>query len=181
MSLTGKVIIVTGASSGIGAAVAEMLAEAGGLVGLVGRDTTRLARTAARVAERGGRALSLPADVTDRAAVRRVAEVVEREFGPVEILVNNAGLSVWQHMVNTDQDSWDRMIDTNIRGSLNCIAAVLPGMVERGRGDIVNMSSVRGVIAGGGGAVYCGTKVSPFNIDGCYDSHSSTMSGHRCF
>ena len=122
--------------------------------------------------------------MTDRGAVRRMAEQVSscetkqntnlfqftesvfngwllkvgREFGPVDVLVNNAGLSVWQYMVNADQDSWDQMIDINIRGSLNCIAAVLPGMVERKGGYIINMSSIRGVTTGTGGAVYIGTK-----------------------
>lgn len=158
MGLPGRVVLVTGASSGIGAAVAEQVAAAGALVGLVGRDEARLARVAAGIAEHGGRALALPADVTERAAVRRVVEEVTRELGVVDVLVNNAGLSVWQHMVNADQDSWDAMVDTNIRGTLNCIAAVLPGMVARRSGYIVNMSSVRGVVAGSGGAVYCGTK-----------------------
>ena len=83
---------------------------------------------------------------------------VSRELGPIDVLVNNAGLSVWQYMVNVDQESWDKMIDINIRGSLNCIAAVLPGMVERKKGYIINMSSIRGVTTGTGGAVYCGTK-----------------------
>jgi len=158
MSVTGKVIVVTGASSGIGAAVSEILAKSGGLVGLVGRDRARLDQVAGRIVDQGGRALAIQADVKDRAAVQKMAEQVSREFGPVDVLVNNAGLSVWQYMVNADQDSWDEMIDINIRGSLNCIAAVLPGMVERKRGYIINMSSIRGVTTGTGGAVYCGTK-----------------------
>jgi len=158
MSLTGKVIVVTGASSGIGAAVSEVLAKSGGLVGLVGRDRTRLDQVAGRIADQGGRALAIQADVTDRAAIHRMSEQVSRELGPIDVLVNNAGLSVWQYMVNVDQESWDKMIDINIRGSLNCIAAVLPGMVERKKGYIINMSSIRGVTTGTGGAVYCGTK-----------------------
>ena len=95
MGLPGRVVVVTGASSGIGAAVAEQVAAAGALVGLVGRDEARLARVAAGIAEHGGRALALPADVTERAAVRRVVEEVTRELGVVDVLVNNAGLSVW--------------------------------------------------------------------------------------
>ena len=87
-----------------------------------------------------------------------IGQKVGREFGEVDVLVNNAGLSVWQHMVNVDVDSWDKMVDINIRGSLNCIAAVLPGMVDRKHGYIINMSSIRGVTTGTGGAVYCGTK-----------------------
>ena len=136
------------------------------------RCTATISQVSRRIADQGGRALAIQADVTDRGAVQRMAEQVRevkffypmigqkvgREFGAVDVLVNNAGLSVWQHMVNVDVDSWDKMVDINIRGSLNCIAAVLPGMVDRKRGYIINMSSIRGVTTGTGGAVYCGTK-----------------------
>merc|ERR1719317_520042 len=133
MALAGKVIIVTGASSGIGAAVALALAKEGGKLGLVGRDMERLDSVEKKILGQGGQAVAVKADVVDREAVKAMKEEV------VDVLVNNAGLSVWQYMVNCDQDSWDKMIDVNIRGSLNCIAAVLPGMVERRSGYIVNM------------------------------------------
>ena len=158
MALAGKVIIVTGASSGIGAAVALALAKEGGKLGLVGRDMERLDSVKKKILGQGGQAVAVKADVVDREAVKAMKEEVVKKLGEVDVLVNNAGLSVWQYMVNCDQDSWDKMIDVNIRGSLNCIAAVLPGMVERRSGYIVNMSSVRGVVAGTGGAVYGGTK-----------------------
>ena len=158
MALAGKVIIVTGASSGIGAAVALALAKEGGKLGLVGRDMERLDSVEKKILGQGGQAVAVKADVVDREAVKAMKEEVVKKLGEVDVLVNNAGLSVWQYMVNCDQDSWDKMIDVNIRGSLNCIAAVLPGMVERRSGYIVNMSSVRGVVAGTGGAVYGGTK-----------------------
>jgi len=158
MSISSKVCLVTGASSGIGAAVSLALAKQGAKLALVGRDKSRLESVKEKVVAEGTEAIALVADVVDRNAVKAMVEQVEKELGNVEVLVNNAGLSVWQYMVNCDQDSWDRMIDVNIRGSLNCIAAVLPGMVDRRSGYIVNMSSVRGVVAGTGGAVYGGTK-----------------------
>merc|ERR1711915_154323 len=158
MSLAGKVIIVTGAGSGIGKAVAVALAKEGGKVGLVGRDGSRLKEVQKQLEGSGGQAFAVATDVVDRNAVMSMRDEVEQKFGAVDMLVNNAGLSVWQYMVNCDQDSWDKMIDVNIRGSLNCIAAVLPGMAEIRSGYILNMSSVRGVTAGTGGAVYGGTK-----------------------
>jgi len=158
MSIAGKVIIVTGASSGIGAAVALALAKEGAKLGLVGRDRERLDSVRDQVIQLGAQAVAIKTDVVDRQAVMAMKQEVVRNLGEVDVLVNNAGLSVWQYMVNCDQDSWDKMIDVNIRGSLNCIAAVLPGMVERRSGYIVNMSSVRGTVAGTGGAVYGGTK-----------------------
>ena len=158
MSLQDRVVVVTGASSGIGAAIAVALGGRGARLGLVARHGARLEEVAARVREAGGQALVLATDITDRAAVRAMRERVVEELGEVEVLVNNAGVSVWQYVVNCDQDSWDLMIDVNIRGVLNCLAAFLPSMVSRGRGDIVNMSSVRGREAGPGGAVYAGTK-----------------------
>ena len=158
MSLAGKVIIVTGANSGIGKAVALALAKEGGKLGLVGRDRERLDLVREQIVEMGAQAVAVQTDVVDREAVMVMKEEVVKNLGEVDVLVNNAGLSVWQYMANCDQDSWDKMIDVNIRGSLNCIAAVLPGMVERRSGYIVNMSSVRGVVAGPGGAVYGATK-----------------------
>ena len=158
MAVAGKVIVVTGASSGIGAAIALALAREGGKLGLVGRDRDRLNCVRDQVLGLGGQAVTVQTDVVDREAVMAMKKEVVKYLGEVDVLVNNAGLSVWQYMVNCDQDSWDKMIDVNIRGSLNCIAAVLPGMVERRSGYIVNMSSVRGVVAGTGGAVYGGTK-----------------------
>merc|ERR1719369_1174292 len=158
MALSGKVIIVTGASSGIGAAVALALAREGGMLGLVGRDVERLEIVRNKVIEIGTQAIAVQTDVVDREAVMAMRDEVVSNLGEVDVLVNNAGLSIWQYMANCDQDSWDKMIDVNIRGSLNCIAAVLPGMLRRRSGYIVNMSSVRGVTAGTGGAVYGATK-----------------------
>merc|ERR1711915_762815 len=120
MSLAGKVIIVTGAGSGIGKAVAVALAKEGGKVGLVGRDGSRLKEVQKQVERSGGQAFAVATDVVDRNAVMSMRDEVEQKFGAVDMLVNNAGLSVWQYMVN--------------------------------------MSSVRGVTAGTGGAVYGGTK-----------------------
>ena len=108
MSISSKVCLVTGASSGIGAAVSLALAKQGAKLALVGRDKSRLESVKEKVVAEGTEAIALVADVVDRTAVKSLVEQVEKELGNVEVLVNNAGLSVWQYMVNCDQDSWDR-------------------------------------------------------------------------
>jgi len=157
-SIAGQVAIVTGASTGIGAAVALALAREGAKVCLAARSTAKLVSLQEEVSAAGGVAIAVTTDVTDRGSCRDMVEKAEKELGRVDILVNNAGVSWWEYMKNVNQDAWDEMIDVNIRGTLNCIAAVLPGMVARQSGHIVNMSSVRGVAAGPAGAVYSGTK-----------------------
>merc|ERR1711915_269696 len=174
MSLAGKVIIVTGAGSGIGKAVAVALAKEGGKVGLVGRDGSRLKEVQKQVEGSGGQAFAVATDVVDRNAVMSMRDEVEQKFGAVDMLVNNAGLSVWQYMVNCDQDSWDKMIDVNIRGSLNCIAAVLPGMVERRSGYILNMSSVRGVRVSTMQPSLVDTPLISMNLEGGKDGQGAT-------
>lgn len=173
-SLAGKVVIVTGASTGIGESICRALAKEGAYVGLAARSGQKLNILKEQIVAEGGKACAVVTDVTDRKACRNLADLVEKELGAVDILVNNAGLSVWEYMKNGHQDSWDAMIDVNIRGTLNMIAAVLPGMVERDKGHVVNMSSVRGVVAGPGGAVYSGTK---FFVEGMSSGLRQEMAG----
>ena len=157
-SLRGRVAVVTGASSGIGRATAIALAEAGARVTLAARRAERLAEAVAQIHEGGGDALSVATDVTDRAAVFALVERTSAAFGPVDILVNNAGIMPISPLAEIDLDDWLRMVDVNLNGVLHCIAAALPGMLERRRGHIVNVGSVGGRRPFAGGTIYCATK-----------------------
>jgi NADPH:quinone reductase-like Zn-dependent oxidoreductase len=153
MQLNGKRVWITGASSGIGAATAKVLASEGAEVVLSARRTERIQSLAVEISERGGKALVRPFDVTDRASAARVGKELET-LGGVDVLVNNAGIMPLAPMLDCRIDEWDKMIDINIKGLLYTIHAVLPGMSERRRGHIVNVSSVAAKFAFAGGAVY---------------------------
>ena len=128
--LRGRVIVVTGASSGIGAATAKMLSGEGAKVALAARREDALAGAQAGL-EDGSTSLVLPTDVTNRGQVKALVERAEAELGPVGALVNCAGVMYFTLMQNVRADEWDRTVEVNCKGALNCVGAVLPGMVER--------------------------------------------------
>lgn len=158
MDLKSAVCIVTGASSGIGEATALHLAERGAKVALAARRVDRLTDLVARIEALGGEAIAVPTDVTDRAAVEALVATTREAFGPIDVLVNNAGVMLLSFMAHGHVDEWDRMIDVNVKGPLYGIAAVLPEMTARARGHVINVSSVAGRRVFPAGAVYCGTK-----------------------
>lgn len=146
VDLSGQVAIVTGGGSGLGRTIAQRLAAAGASVAVVARTADQLDETVALIEESGGRALAAPADITDQAAVERTLGAVESALGPVDLLVNNAGIAgpiapFW----DADPSDWWRAVEINLRGTSLCCWAVLPGLVERRRGRIVNMTSNAGV------------------------------------
>ena len=149
--------MVTGASSGIGAATAKMLSEEGAKVALAARREDALVGAQAGL-EDGSTSLVLPTDVTDRGQVKALVERAEAELGPVDALVNCAGVMYFTLMQNVRADEWDRTVEVNCKGALNCVGAVLPGMVERGRGHIVTVSSDAGRVVFPGLAVYSASK-----------------------
>ena len=159
-SLQGRVAVVTGASSGIGAAVSCALAHEGAHVALVARRRDMLAEVQAGLKRQGGnvRTLIVPADVTDRPQVKSLVARTEAELGAVDILVNCAGVMFYTLMRNLHEEDWDRTVDVNCRGMLNCVGAVLTGMLDRGRGHIVTISSDAGRRVFPGLAVYSGSK-----------------------
>lgn len=157
-NLQGKVALVTGASSGIGAATAEKLAAAGARVGIAARRKDRLEALAASIADKGGKALPLEMDVTDTAAIEAgVAELIGA-FGSIDILVNNAGLMPLSDIDKLKTDEWARMVDVNVKGLFSVTAAVLPQMMKQRSGHIFNLSSIAGRKVFKGLTVYCATK-----------------------
>jgi len=158
MNLNGKVALVTGASSGIGAATARKLAANGIKVGLAARRVDRLQALAEEIRTGGGEALAIEMDVTDSASVNAGVAALTQAFGTVDILVNNAGLMPISDYDSFKTDEWHRMIDVNIKGVLNATAAVLPVLIAKNGGHIVNLSSIAGRKVFKGLGVYCATK-----------------------
>jgi NADP-dependent 3-hydroxy acid dehydrogenase YdfG len=162
MNLNGRVAFITGASSGIGAATALAFAAEGARLLLAARRTSKLTEIAALAIERGAAAVhTIELDVRDRAAVEAAIEALPAEWARIEILVNNAGLSrgLEKLYMGTVED-WEEMIDTNVKGLLYVSRAVVPGMVERGCGHVVNLGSTAGELTYPNGAVYCATKAA---------------------
>lgn len=150
--------MVTGASSGIGHAVAWSLAEAGASVALGARRESRIRELADEIRSAGGEAIAIATDVTAREEVESLVLAAAEAFGGVDILVNNAGVMPLSPLEELRVDEWERMVDVNVKGALYGIAAVLPLMLERGGGHIVNVGSVAGRRPFPGGTVYSATK-----------------------
>lgn len=165
--LNQTITIITGASSGIGAATARRLAAAGTHVVLAARSEDKLQALTEEIRADGHQASYRVTDVSDASDVRALVDGVLAEHGHIDVLVNNAGLMLFSYWKDVAVDDWDKMIDTNIRGYLNAIAAVLPSMLERGSGHILNMSSVAAHNVGKASGVYSATK---FFIRGITDS-----------
>ncbi|MDR3773234.1 MAG: SDR family NAD(P)-dependent oxidoreductase [Terracidiphilus sp.] len=162
MSLKGKIVFITGASSGIGAATALAFAAQGARLLLAARRAGKLAEVASQALKRGAPAVfSIDLDVRHYRAVQDAIDSLPEEWAPIDILVNNAGLSRGFEKLYTGKvEDWDEMIDTNVKGLLYVSRAVVPGMVVRGRGHVINLGSTAGEVTYPGGAVYCGSKAA---------------------
>lgn len=156
--LAGKVAIVTGSSSGIGKAIALRFGEEGARVVVAARRADLCERVAARVREGGGEAVAVPTDVTDEAQVERLIAETARRFGRLDILVNNAGIGGGRRVADMTTEEFDRVLDTNLRGTFFCCRAGFRQMARQGGGVILNMSSVAGVDAWAGTAAYSASK-----------------------
>jgi NADP-dependent 3-hydroxy acid dehydrogenase YdfG len=156
--IAGKVVVITGASSGIGEATARLLARRGARVVMGARRADRLEAIAADIRAEGGTAEFRAVDVTRREQVEEVVQLALRAFGRVDVIVNNAGVMPLSALDQLKVEEWDRMIDVNIRGVLNGIAAGLPVMKRQGAGQFVNVSSIGGHAVFPTAAVYCATK-----------------------
>lgn len=158
MSIQGKVVAITGASSGIGEATARVLAKAGAHIVIGARRTERLEKLAEEIALDGGSVLIQKLDVTDREQVKSFADLAVSEFGRLDVMINNAGVMPLSLLDALLVDEWDRMVDVNIKGVLYGIAAALPIMKQQGSGQIINVSSIGGHTVSPTAAVYCATK-----------------------
>ncbi|HEU5397072.1 MAG TPA: SDR family oxidoreductase [Verrucomicrobiae bacterium] len=176
-NLQGKVVVITGASSGLGEAVARHLSAAGAVVVLGARRSDRLESLAAELKAKGGKVLARTTDVTRCDQVKQLVDAAVQEFGRIDVIINNAGLMPQSPLERLKIDEWDRMIDVNIKGVLYGIAAALPHMTRQKSGHIINVSSVAGHKVRPGGTVYSATKhavrvlseglrqeVKPYNI-----------------
>jgi NADP-dependent 3-hydroxy acid dehydrogenase YdfG len=157
-NIAGKVVVITGASSGLGEAAARLLAAEGARVVLGARRAERIQALADELTGRGGKVLAVPTDVTDRDQVQRLVDLAVQTYGRIDVMINNAGLMPQSLLEHLKVDEWDRMIDVNIKGVLYGIAAALPHMQRQQGGHIINVSSVAGHKVGPGSAVYSATK-----------------------
>jgi NADP-dependent 3-hydroxy acid dehydrogenase YdfG len=154
-----KVVVVTGASSGIGESTAKLLARHGAKVVLGARRKDRLGAVVKEISAGGGKAISVAVDVTKRAEVEGLIKAAVDGFGRVDVIVNNAGIMSIAPVDALKVEEWDRMIDVNLKGVLSGVAAVLPQMLKQRSGHIINLASVFGIkVFAPGGTVYCATK-----------------------
>ena len=157
-NIKGKVVIITGASSGLGEAVAKELSTNGAVVVLAARRTDRIQALANELTKNGNEASAIETDVTNYEQVKALVDATVTKFGKIDVIINNAGLMPNSLLERLKIEDWDKMIDVNIKGVLYGIAAVLPYMKEQKFGHIINVSSVAGHIVGPGSVVYAATK-----------------------
>ena len=158
--IKGKVIVITGASSGLGEAAARHLSHQGASVALGARRAGRIEALAAELTAVGGQALAVTTDVTHSEQVKRLVDTAVERYGRIDVLINNAGLMPHSPLERLKLDDWNRMIDVNVKGVLYGIAAALPHMIRRKSGHIVNVASVAGHVVRPGSAVYSATKTA---------------------
>jgi NAD(P)-dependent dehydrogenase (short-subunit alcohol dehydrogenase family) len=163
--LDGKIALVTGGARGLGLTMATALAEAGADLALSGRTAATCHDAASALASATGRRVKgFAADVTSADDVARLVEGVERELGPIDILINNAGVNIRGTVGELSEADWDTVIDTNLKGPFLCARAIGPGMVKRGWGRVVNLGSILGAVGLGGRAPYASSKAGVINL-----------------
>jgi 3-oxoacyl-[acyl-carrier protein] reductase len=165
----GRVAMVTGGSRGIGKAIAFRLAALGAPVCLCGRDEEKLRITAAELQSAGAKCLALLADVTNEKEILSLVHSTEKQLGPISILVNNAGTGTggFGPIQEKTEAEWDHILNTNLKSVFFVSRAIIPGMIQRRAGDIVNISSLAGKNTFAGGGIYCASKWALQGLSGC--------------
>jgi len=165
--LLGIVALVTGASRGIGRSIAQRLAKLGAAVAICGRDTQALADTEAELKKLGSPVYSQMADVSQSTDVTALVDKTKTALGPISILVNNAGIGLFGPAHEKTDAEWDRVLNTNLKSAFLVSRAVAPAMIQRGSGDIINISSLAGRNAFAGGGIYCASKWGLQGLSAC--------------
>lgn len=165
--LDGKVALVTGASRGIGLAIARSLAGMGARVGLCARDAKKLELAADELQRGGASVAAVAADVSRASDVTSLVRETEQSLGPVEILINNAGIGYFAPVQEASEANWDAVLDTNLKAVFLLSKAVAPGMIGRRSGHIVNIASLAGKNSFTGGGIYCASKWGLLGLTGC--------------
>lgn len=165
--LSESVALVTGASRGIGRAIANRLATLGASVAICGRDRAVLEDSAKCLQKLGARVFSLVTDVTHAEQVSELVAKTEAAFGPIGILVNNAGIGLFGPAHEKSETDWDRVLDSNLKSVFLVSRAVVPSMIRSGSGDIINISSLAGKNTFAGGGIYCASKWGLMGLSGC--------------
>jgi len=167
LPLSGAVAVVTGGSRGIGLAIARRLAKLGARVCICGRDAAHLEAATAELRRDGAKILAVPSDVSRASDIRALVERTQRELGPIDILVNNAGTYRSGPIHQLTESDWDAVLDTNLKSVFLVSGAVIPSMIERKRGHIINISSLAGKNAFAGGGIYCASKWGLQGLTAC--------------
>ena len=165
--IEGQVALVTGASRGIGYAIADKLAEMGAHVAICARNEAPLHEAASHLRKHGGEVFLMAADMTKAPDIERLHREVVRALGPVEILVNNAGIGRFGTFQNMSENDWDTTLDTNLKSVFLLSRAVAKDMIERRAGHIINIASLAGKNAFAGGAIYCASKWGLLGLTQC--------------
>ena len=167
--LQGAVALVTGGSRGIGKAIARQLAALGAAVGICGRDEEKLTFAARELEAAGAKVLARRADVTKETEIRAFVAATEKQFGGITILVNNAGTGGggFGAIQGKSEEEWDQVMNTNLKSVFFVSRAVIPGMIQRHGGDIINISSLAGKNTFAGGGIYCASKWALQGLSGC--------------
>jgi 3-oxoacyl-[acyl-carrier protein] reductase len=166
-SPAGKVALITGASRGIGLAIAHSLAHLGAKIALCARDPERLETAATGLKKTGASVITIPADIRSANEIAPLVHKTEQSLGPIEILVNNAGIGYFAPVQEASEANWDAVLDTNLKAVFLLSQAVAPGMIQRRAGHIINIGSLAGKSAFAGGAIYCASKWGLLGLTQC--------------
>ena len=166
-AIQGKLAVVTGASRGIGFAIARRLAQLGANLGVCARDAHRLASAKSELEREGTKVLAIAADLSIPGEIMSFVARVEQSLGPVDILINNAGVGYFAPVQDATEENWDAVLDTNLKAVFLLSKAVAKGMIQRKTGHIVNIASLAGKNAFAGGAIYCASKWGLLGLTEC--------------